>query len=225
MLSTIRAPKQSYEQVIIIEPQELEHVVERLEAQIREKEAENEMDAMSQMEREYQRLVSHGSRDWTEGQENASEEDFEDLKKKYEEEIRKEMYGEEYEKVKDALNKQVDKGGSTDGYSSSEEQGEKGEKYSGPALVSYKLEDTTRTDRYLDIPVYECYGSGLVVIGIEVNARGDVLHTEVMRTDVSSDRECLVNTALNAATMSVFSADYGAGNIRGKIFYEFVAQK
>lgn len=91
MLSTIRAPKQSYEQVIIIEPQELEHVVERLEAQIREKEAENEMDAMSQMEREYQRLVSHGSRDWTEGQENASEEDFEDLKKKYEEEIRKEM--------------------------------------------------------------------------------------------------------------------------------------
>jgi hypothetical protein len=93
--------------------------------------------------------------------------------------------------------------------------------YKGPTRISYFLEG--RTDRYINIPVYKCQGSGSVVVNIIVNQEGQVISTSVASSNTTE--ECIINTALQSAGISLFNIDMNApAKQSGTISYEFVAQ-
>jgi len=93
--------------------------------------------------------------------------------------------------------------------------------YKGPTRINFSLEG--RTDRYIHIPVYKCQGSGKIVIDIIVNPEGQVISTAVASSD--TDEECVMNTALESASISLFNIDMSAPSRQsGTISYEFVAQ-
>lgn len=94
--------------------------------------------------------------------------------------------------------------------------------YSGPSVVSYKLDG--RKASHLNIPAYRCYGSGDVTVIITVNNQGQVVNAKVMDMVSSSDK-CLRDYSIRAARMSRFSASNTAPhNQTGEILYRFIAQ-
>ena len=93
--------------------------------------------------------------------------------------------------------------------------------YKGPTRINFFLKN--RTERYIDIPVYKCQGSGKVVVDIVVNQNGEVVSTSVASANTSE--ECIINTALQSASISLFNIDLNADpRQKGTITYEFVAQ-
>lgn len=97
-----------------------------------------------------------------------------------------------------------------------------GPAYSGPSVVSYRLDG--RKASHLPIPAYRCYGSGDVVVLITVDPQGRVVGAEVMDA-LSSGDKCLRNFAVRAARLSRFSISPTAPDRQGgEIVYRFIAQ-
>ena len=96
------------------------------------------------------------------------------------------------------------------------------ETYTGPSVISYKLEG--RRAMNLPIPVYKCLGGGDVTVLIEVDTRGYIVGAQVAQ-DFSSSDPCLREYAIRAAQSSRFNANTNAPQRQqGEIVYRFVAQ-
>jgi hypothetical protein len=96
------------------------------------------------------------------------------------------------------------------------------EKYTGPSVVSWKLEG--RRAMSLPIPAYKCLGGGDVTVLIGVDQRGYVVSAWVVPEFSSSDA-CLTEFAVTAAKQSRFSAnDNAPRQQQGEIVYRFIAQ-
>lgn len=94
--------------------------------------------------------------------------------------------------------------------------------YSGPSVVSYRLDG--RKASLLKIPAYRCYGSGEVTVIITVDNSGRVVNAKVQEETSSADK-CLREFAVRAARLSRFSASETApARQPGEIVYRFIAQ-
>ncbi len=97
----------------------------------------------------------------------------------------------------------------------------KKEQYTGPSVMSYKLEG--RRAYSLPVPVYLCETGGVVVVSITVGQRGNVVSAGINAAQSAAD-ECLHEAAKHAARQSRFSVAEQPGNQQGTITYKFVAQ-
>ncbi len=92
--------------------------------------------------------------------------------------------------------------------------------YKGPTRVEYNF---SRSHRYIHVPVYKCQGSGKIIVNIAVNPQGEVIDASVSSS--STSEECIIETALHSARISLFEGNLNAGpRDKGTISYEFVAQ-
>ena len=92
--------------------------------------------------------------------------------------------------------------------------------YKGPTRVEYHF---PRNHRYIDIPIYKCEGGGHITIDITVNQQGEVTSASIASTDTKE--ECILETALQSARLSLFDSDLNADpREKGTITYDFVAQ-
>ncbi|HEX7493053.1 MAG TPA: hypothetical protein VF346_02445 [Bacteroidales bacterium] len=95
--------------------------------------------------------------------------------------------------------------------------------FKGPTRIYYDL--VGRNHLYLPIPIYKCQGSGLVVLGIEVDQNGNVQKAQVVERESTVSDPCLVETAINTALQSRFNPDANSPRIQlGTLSYQFVAQ-
>lgn len=95
--------------------------------------------------------------------------------------------------------------------------------FKGPTRIYYDL--VGRNHLYLPIPIYKCQGSGLVVLGIEVDQNGNVQKAQVIERESTASDPCLVETAVNTALQSRFNPDVNSPRIQlGTLTYQFVAQ-
>ncbi len=102
-----------------------------------------------------------------------------------------------------------------------EEKPKKEELYTGPSVLSYKLDG--RRAYSLPVPVYKCEAGGTVVVKIVVAQRGSVASASVDGTK-SATNDCLHEAAKRAALLSKFSVSDTKKNQEGVITYSFVAQ-
>lgn len=94
--------------------------------------------------------------------------------------------------------------------------------YSGPSVLSYSLDG--RKARHLPIPAYKCYGSGDVVVIINVDQTGRVVGAKVSEAGTTGDA-CTRREAIKAAQRSRFSSSTDAPDPQvGEIIYRFIAQ-
>ena len=94
--------------------------------------------------------------------------------------------------------------------------------YSGPSVLSFRLDG--RKARHLPIPAYKCYGSGDVVVIINVDLTGRVVGAQISEAGTTGDA-CTRREALRAAQLSRFSSSTDAPNPQvGEIVYRFIAQ-
>jgi len=160
-----------------------------------------------------------------------SQQDIKNIAVNASKQIRKDISTEKYiEKLKEELdieelNQQLDRSinepvvASEIKQKTDEEKNEK--RYTGPTRIEYTLEG--RTDRFIHIPVYKCQRGGKVVIDIVVNQEGEVINASLASS--STDEICIIETALQSASVSLFNIDLNADpRQRGKISYEFVSQ-
>lgn len=102
---------------------------------------------------------------------------------------------------------------------------EKGEPtfYRGNTTVSYSLKG--RSHIYVPIPVYQCEGSGKVVMDIAVNPKGYVLSASINKAESQITEQCLIDAAIRYAQVTRFTEKAGApAQQKGSITYIFVAQ-
>jgi len=101
----------------------------------------------------------------------------------------------------------------------------KGERtfHKGATTTVYYLKD--RMHIYIPMPVYQCQGSGKVVMDIVVNQSGYVIDATVNKAESQIMEECLIEAANRAAYTSRFNAKNTAPEKqRGKMTYIFIAQ-
>ena len=89
--------------------------------------------------------------------------------------------------------------------------------------ISYQL--VNRKDIDLPNPVYTCYGSGKVVINIEVNNLGKVVKNSYNRTASTTSNECLIDAALEYSELARFSTDASKTIQLGTISFNFPGQE
>jgi hypothetical protein len=95
--------------------------------------------------------------------------------------------------------------------------------YKGATTISYFLEG--RTEVYIPVPVYQCQGSGKVVMDIVVNQSGYVMTATVNKQQSQMTEECLAEAANRAALTTRFTAKNTAPDKqKGRITYIFIAQ-
>lgn len=95
--------------------------------------------------------------------------------------------------------------------------------YNGPTRIYYNLEGRTAT--YMPIPIYKCQGAGKIVLTIEVNRKGTVEKARVIADQSSTSDPCLLQTAVNTASISRFNSNLKAPKTQvGTLTYHFVAQ-
>jgi hypothetical protein len=102
---------------------------------------------------------------------------------------------------------------------------EKGEPtfYRGKTTVSYNL--AGRSHLYVPIPVYQCEGSGKVVMDIAVNPKGYVLSATINKSESQITEQCLIDAAIRYAQVTRFTEKAGAAaQQKGTITYIFIAQ-
>jgi hypothetical protein len=207
------------EQVILIEPEMLDESVENSE-----KDPESEMDEID-IERYIQDLRNSGS-NYTQDNSNLRDNQnlsAEEIQKMYEENILREKYGDDYDKIMNPTpqNNQEEN-------DNTQEQNENNNQtqvnHSGPALVYAELDDKNRATRYLNVPVFTCEGSGIIVIGITISKDGEVKNTSVLKSDITSDANCLIEAAIDAAKRSRFAIIENNETQKGKIIYQFLSQ-
>ncbi|MCF0206460.1 MAG: hypothetical protein HUK15_03430 [Bacteroidales bacterium] len=146
----------------------------------------------------------------------------EEMKAKYEEQFLREKYGDDYE---NAINR------TAEDYIDPSRMQEVQKTVpqanvvkSGPALVYAELNNKERQATYLNVPVFTCQGSGVVVVAISINSSGKVVSAEIVSENLTVDADCLKNAARNAALKSTFSKMSGNKTEGGKITYTFVKQ-
>lgn len=94
-------------------------------------------------------------------------------------------------------------------------------KVKGRVTVSFSLTNPVRTSRWLEVPAYLCEGGGDVVVSVTVNRAGKVVGARV----VEGDDECMRESALRAARSSLFNIDETApAKQTGTITYIFIPQ-
>ncbi len=89
--------------------------------------------------------------------------------------------------------------------------------------ISYQL--VNRTDLDLPNPVYTCYGSGKVVINIEVDHLGRVKKTTYNRAVSTTSNQCLIDAALEYASQAQFTSDASRAKQLGTITFNFPGQQ
>ncbi len=95
--------------------------------------------------------------------------------------------------------------------------------FKGPTRIYYDL--IGRNHLYLPLPIYECEGSGKVVLTIEVDQSGIVQKAQIISRESTTADPCLIETAVETALESRFNPDVNAPRIQiGMLTYEFVAQ-
>ncbi|MBP5211008.1 MAG: TonB family protein [Bacteroidales bacterium] len=95
--------------------------------------------------------------------------------------------------------------------------------YTGPAVISYRLE--WREATHLSVPAYKGYESGDVSVTISVNNSGRVVDAKVIES-VSTKNTSLQEYALDAAKRSRFTASTSAPKAQtGEIVYRFIGQR
>lgn len=95
--------------------------------------------------------------------------------------------------------------------------------YKGPTTISYSLEG--RTEVYINPPVYQCQGSGKVMMDIIVDRSGYVVEASINKAKSQITDECLEEAANRAALTTRFNAKNTAPEKqRGTITYIFIAQ-
>ena len=91
-------------------------------------------------------------------------------------------------------------------------------KVKGRVTVSFSLTNPVRTSRWLEVPAYLCEGGGDVVVSVTVNRAGKVVGARV----VEGGDECMRESALRAARSSLFNIDETApAKQTGTITYIF----
>ena len=94
--------------------------------------------------------------------------------------------------------------------------------YQGPSVIAYEL--IGRKAIYLPVPAYKGYGSGDVLVEIEVNRKGRVTGARVLESASTAD-ESLHEFAIEAAKRSRFNSSQSADRSQtGTILYRFIAQ-
>ena len=89
--------------------------------------------------------------------------------------------------------------------------------------ISYQL--VNRKDIDLPNPVYTCYGSGKVVINVEVNNLGKVVKNSYNKTASTTSNECLIDAALEYSEQARFSTDASKAKQLGTITFNFPGQQ
>ena len=94
-------------------------------------------------------------------------------------------------------------------------------KVKGRVTVSFSLTNPVRTSRHLSIPAYTCEGGGEVIVEITVNRAGEVTNARV----AEGGDACMRESALNSARRSRFNIDDSApARQQGTITYIFIPQ-
>ena len=89
--------------------------------------------------------------------------------------------------------------------------------------ISYQL--VNRKDIDLPNPVYTCYGSGKVVINVEVNNLGKVVKNSYNKTASTTSNECVIDAALEYSEQARFSTDASKAKQLGTITFNFPGQQ
>lgn len=89
--------------------------------------------------------------------------------------------------------------------------------------ISYRLVD--RKDVNLPNPVYTCYGSGRVVINIEVDNNGLVKKGTFNKSASTTSNQCLIDAAIEYALMARFTGDETRKRQLGTISFNFPGQR
>ncbi len=89
--------------------------------------------------------------------------------------------------------------------------------------ISYRL--VGRQDLNLPNPVYTCFGSGRVVINIEVNDLGNITKATYNKAASTTSNECLIDAAIEYALEATFSSDASRKEQLGSITFNFPGQK
>ena len=110
----------------------------------------------------------------------------------------------------------------TDTSTESKEESRSATGYSGPSVLTYKLDG--RKARSLPVPAYKGFGGGDVYVAIRVNRAGRVVGAGVIEGVSTADGQ-LRQYALEAALRSRFSPSETAPDPQGgEIVYRFIAQ-
>ena len=89
------------------------------------------------------------------------------------------------------------------------------------STISFSLPNRNKV--FIPIPVYLCEVDGKIVINITVNSKGDVINTYLNNSSTSSNA-CLIETALQFAKESRFSADAKKDSQVGTITFNFIGK-
>ncbi|MBN2778455.1 MAG: hypothetical protein JXR36_12465 [Bacteroidales bacterium] len=151
----------------------------------------------------------------------------EEIRKMYEEEMLREKYGEDYDKMmnssyEDYINNPNQNSNSSNTNESSNNSSN--ESYAGPALVFVELENPNRGKSYIEVPVFTCRHGGTVVINISIDSDGRVKSANVASVKSTGDGSCISDAARNAALNSRFTTLAGGKTETGKITYQFIQQ-
>jgi hypothetical protein len=227
LLIQIVPPQQNKEAIIMMDAKNMDEMEQYFEAQKKVDKLMEEIAAAKNLSLEDIRNLSTNSkpesRQWENEEERLS---AEELKQRYEDELRHEMYGDKYDKINEEINSETEIEKIGEYVSDKVEKPKQGNEsyYSGPALVNVELDDETRGHIYIDIPVFTCKGSGTIVVYIEINENGEVIKTKLSSVIAEEDQECLTQAAIIAAKSSRFSIKKGVKNLKGKITYQFIEQ-
>ncbi len=89
--------------------------------------------------------------------------------------------------------------------------------------ISYQL--VNRRDIDLPNPVYTCYGSGKVVINVEVNNLGKVIKNSYNKTASTTSNQCLIDAASEYSQQARFNTDASREKQLGTITFNFPGQQ
>lgn len=89
------------------------------------------------------------------------------------------------------------------------------------STISFSLTDRKKV--HIPIPVYLCEVDGKIVINITVNSKGEVIDTYLNSSSTSSN-QCLIETAMQYAKDSRFSADASKKEQLGSITFSFIGK-
>ncbi len=89
--------------------------------------------------------------------------------------------------------------------------------------ISYQL--VNRKDMDLPNPVYTCYGSGKVVVNVEVNNLGKVVKSSYNKTASTTSNQCLIDAASEYSLQARFNTDASRPKQLGTITFNFPGQQ
>ena len=202
---------------------EAEFLDEFLDEKLKSDNSQNEEMNIEQRISEIRNLGSN--RNQTTLNENIESMSLEEIRKKYETEILKEKYGEQYEEMINKTHEDyMDKNKSEDDSFSDRFKNQEQANYSGPALVFIELDNKDRATYYAHVPVFTCQNGGVVVINIEISPNGKVIKADLKSVSGSNDSDCIVNESRQSALKTVFAPVTSGNKETGIITYHFIQQ-